>query len=215
MPSGRNIFIKSQNGLRDYAFEDGPNYSFKYKESDVPNIFVTGIYFNGLTYVESEIYNAVFDSKTRELLLTAKTDKDSYKPGDMITVNVSAKDKLSNPKKAIVNLSMVDEALFSLQEQYVDTLASLYQTVPSGIDLSYSSHLNSKSDNYGIYGYVMKDMAYNSAFSLYDRPDPTSPTADTVRENFKDTAFFDTVTLDENGNGQFTLSCPITLPHGE
>ncbi|MFA6309632.1 MAG: alpha-2-macroglobulin family protein [Clostridia bacterium] len=212
MPSGSYLFVKSQNGLRDYTVEDNPRFQFSFKETNMPNVFVTGIFFNGLTYIESEIYNCVFDSKTKELTLNAKTDKTSYRPGDTVTIDVSAKDKSLSPRSAIVNLSMVDEALFKLQEQYVDTLAALYKSVPSGIDFSYSSHLNS-----GFQGYSTGGMSYgpfpgysvtrDSVKDISSIPE----SADSVREDFKDTAFFDTIILDNEGNGQFSFKLPDNI----
>jgi uncharacterized protein YfaS (alpha-2-macroglobulin family) len=143
MPKGRYLFIKTQNGIREHAVKNKSGLFIGFGEKDIPNVFVTGVYFNGFTYVESEQFNAVYNYKEKNLVIEAKTDKSSYKPGDEVILDISARDKSGNPKKAVVNVSLVDEALFKLNEQHIDTLMTLYNGVPSGVDFSYESHVNS------------------------------------------------------------------------
>ncbi len=104
------MFIKTQNGIREYSLKNAPNYSFKLSDKDIPNVYVTGVYFNGITYIESEILNVAYNYKEKDLVIDAKTDKASYKPGEEVIVKITAKDKKGNPKKSIVNERKVNKA---------------------------------------------------------------------------------------------------------
>lgn len=224
MPAGSYVFIKAQNGIRSYEVGKAPNSSFIMDNKDTPNVCVTGVYFNGLTYVQSEEFNAVFNPDEKKLVIDAKLDKASYKPGDEVTVKISAKDKDGNPIKAVVNTSIVDEALFKLNEQYIETLQALYSTLPSGISYSYQSHANSGIGEVskgsfgrgGIYTtFSTKAKSLNTAymdieFDAYNLESNTNTKAAT-REDFKDTAYFNTITLNNDGYGELKFKIPDNI----
>ncbi len=233
MPEGKYLFIKMQNGIREYSIKDGPGYSFDFAQKDIPNVHVTGVYFNGLTYVESEQFNAVYDYQEKNLVLEAKTDKQAYRPGDEVTFDIKAKDKSGAPKKAVVNVSLVDEALFKLYSQDIDTLAALYSGVPSGIEFSYESHVNSGREmTAGAVQAVMgEEKNKGNMKNENDRPDlerhQTTFGGDlklnalsikgfdadqvNVRQDFRDAAYFANVTLDDNGHGTLKFKLPDNI----
>lgn len=235
LPEGRFLFVKSQNGIRDYEIKNAPQYSFTVEEKDVPNVYVTGVYFNGITYIQSQEFNAMFDYKEKNLVLDAKLDKDFYKPGEDVTVKITATDKNGNPQKAVVNASIVDEALFSLSEQYMNTLSLLYASVPSGSEFSYQSHMNSSMDTMKggpfVRGGGHPTIYWDSALFSMTSPTVTSakivntdfqlsyggtfdisfnePAA--IREDFRDTANFETITLNDDGYGELKLKLPDNI----
>lgn len=238
MPQGRYLFIKTQNGIREHAVKNGPEYSFAFGRKDIPNVCVTGVYFNGFTYVESEQFNAVYNYKEKNLLIEAKTDKASYKPGDEVILDISARDKDGNPKKAVVNVSLVDEALFKLNEQHIDTLMTLYNGVPSGVDFSYESHVNSgveivrqrgaKLEGSADFGGYKANIKAGSAIWSESRVSVTfdekalkakgmkATTAFTtdqtgIRQDFRDAAYFMNVTLDDSGHGTLKFKLPDNI----
>ena len=216
LPKGKYLFVKSQNGIRNFSTTSTSAYSFKLAEKDIPSTYVTGVYFNGKTYVESEIFNAVFDYSQKNLVINATADKTSYKPGETAIIKITAKDKTGKLKKAFVNASIVDEALFSLSDQTADTLATLYSGVSSGISYTYSSHLNSGPDDIDEIGGVTKEMknvgsnapqsASDSSYAATLRAPSSNP-----RSDFKDTAHFETITLDENGSGEIKFKLPDNI----
>ncbi len=221
LPEGKYLYIKSQNGIREYTASSKPIYSFAMSDKYAPNIYVTGIYFNGTTYIESELFNAAFDYQEKELTISAKADKTSYKPGDTVTIKINAKDKSGKPKKAVINASIVDEALFKLQEQYFDTLSALYSSVPSGIDFSYESHVNSGIESAnrlsGSSGatYSLNDIAADEAaptnWKMQSSKKEAAHAPASVRQDFKDTAYFNTITTDNKGYGELTFKIPDNI----
>lgn len=138
--SGSYIFRLAQRGIMGYKVQESPVYSFNFGESDVPNVVAEAVYFNGKTFYESESLLLSFKETDKKLTIDVKADKASYKPRDSVAVEVMAKDKDGVGQKAEVNLSLVDESVFKLQGQDVDTLGNLYKSVPSGIIQTYVSH---------------------------------------------------------------------------
>lgn len=222
MPEGNYLFIKSQNGIKSFEICNNPNHSFTMEDNNVPNVYVTGIYFNGFTYVQSEEFNAVFDPSEKNLFVDAKLDKTSYKPGDEVTVKINAKDKDGKPTKAVINTSIVDEALFKLSDHYIETLHTLYTGVPSGINYSYPSHLNSDNGVIrvgisigGSDGTLIEfsDAVYGMDDRIIFNEPLTKTKAGTLetRSNFRDTAYFNTITLNDEGYGELTFKIPDNI----
>jgi len=215
LPEASYLFIRSQNGIVDYAATSKPAYEFKMSEICIPNIFVNGIYFNGKTYINSGNVNIGYNYSEKELVIEAKADKEAYKPGEEVVIKIKAKDKSGKGVKAIVNAGIVDEALFSLQDMTVETLSVLYEFIPSGINQSYATHINSETDLYyssggydeGLRKYAGIASMENMDISLEFESDKSSA----VRENFQDTALFKTVILDDNGEGEIKFTLPDNI----
>lgn len=139
--SGRFLFFRLQNGLRDYYSSPDSKYSFLFADTDVPNVYVAGAWFDGQTYHEAGIFNAYFKREDRQLDISVSTDKEKYRPGEEANLNVSVKDKTGRGVKTHVNVSAVDAAMAALDGISEPTpLGSLYQSIESGLYLSEYSH---------------------------------------------------------------------------
>lgn len=203
LPEGKYIYYKAQNGNYEYNVGTSSSYSFDFSEKDIPNTTVYGVYFNGKTYV-SNSYIATFDIQEKNLTIEAKTDKDFYKPGDTVTINLDVKDLNGNPVKSTINLSVVDEAFFYLLDQNVDLLSSLYVHVNSGVYYEGKSHLLSLGQDY-------YDRLPVYAEANTGGGGAKSSSEPNVREDFKDTAQFVTVQTDDTGRGQTTFKLPDNI----
>jgi len=196
LPAGgdnRYLFYLAQNGIRSYAIEDGPRYSFAFAEEHIPNVNVIAVRFSGATYQEvSEGYIARFDSSLRKLTITIQPDQERYRPGEKATLNISVSDADGRPVQAEVLLSAVDEAIFRLEGESffydLGILDSLYLPVSSGILKTYSSHV------------------YPPATGGAERGGDGG-----AREDFKDVALFDRVTTDADGRASITFDLPDNL----
>ncbi|MCJ7510393.1 MAG: Ig-like domain-containing protein [Dehalococcoidia bacterium] len=188
----RYLFYLAQNGIRSYAIQDGPHYSFAFAEEHIPNVNAIAVRFTGATYQEvSYGYTVRFDSSLRKLNITVQPDQERYRPGDKATLSISVSDKNGRPVQAEVILSAVDEAIFRLEgEDFfydLEILSSLYQTVSSGVLRTYSSH---------------------------QYPVPTGAERGGeggAREDFKDVALFDRVTTDADGRASIAFDLPDNL----
>jgi uncharacterized protein YfaS (alpha-2-macroglobulin family) len=209
LPDGKYLYFKSQNGTYDYEIGTSSSYSFKFSEREIPNSSIKAVYFNGKTYISAS-YDAQFEAEEKNLKIEATTDKTSYKPGDQVTMNLDVKDINGKPVKSTINLSVVDEAFFTLREQSVDVLNSLYVNVNSGLYFEGRSH-NLTTDYY-IYRFGEKWELDNATPTPQPGAGNNSGSDSTkVREDFKDTALFVSVNTDDYGKGQITFTLPDNI----
>ncbi|WP_105615271.1 Ig-like domain-containing alpha-2-macroglobulin family protein [Vallitalea okinawensis] len=216
---GNYLYVTAQNGIKDYDVTDSSSYSKVFDLASIPNVEVKGIYFNGKTYIESDSFIPRLNFEKNRIIFTAETDKSTYKPGEEVTVNLKAQvysdemQRLVDAKDVMVNVSIVDEALFELWDQNVDTLQELYRWIGGGINSTYASHSNSGNNMiepmyYGLdmaKSDVMEDAAVRANYSMVTKE---SSAEVYVRSEFKDTAIFETVYLDEKGEGTLTFKLP-------
>lgn len=217
----RTLFVEARNGIQGYQVKNQPTLSQPFKEDYAPNYYLEGIVFTGKTYIQTNS-TIVYDYSEKKLNLEIKTDKTSYKPGENMTITIKATDIDGKSAKAKVNLSLVDEALLKLSGQYIDPLAQLYTWIESGLTRATSS----RSAGYGretgamLTGFATYDTANVKMESSKGAPQPSAepaPARDedaaaaTVRSDFKDTALFKTLTLDENGLGTYTFKLPDNI----
>lgn len=221
LENGTTLFVKARNGIQNYQANDQPNLSMAFPEGYAPNYYINGIVFNGKNYIQT-VATIVYDYNEKKIDLEVTTDKDSYKPGENMTINIQAKDLEGNPVSGKVNISLVDEALIKLSGQYLDVLPNLYNWIGNGIINSNSNRDNRiRGTRYlgGIAKTAKADMAVGAP-----TPMPSSaamaPAAENglddgfaynVRSDFKDTALFKTVNLSPNGLGRYTFKLPDNI----
>jgi len=201
---GNFLFVAMQSGIQSYQAGKNP-YVLKFSKEHIPNITVNAYYFNGFTYQSSYYMSKTlsFDHDKTDLLLTAVTDKNSYKPGDMCTITVTAKDKTGKPKVASVNISLVDEALFALKDYTVATRESLYRNLSPGLRLALATHRTFVASIDAVA--AIPDGEY--AFAMGQARDDEA----NIREIFKDTAFFSTVKTNTQGQAIYKLRLPDNI----
>jgi hypothetical protein len=211
MPDGSYLFIEAQNGIKSVNIKNSPVMSGTFSEDYMPGIGIYGIYFDGTKYIVADNARLSYDFLEKELTLEAKPDKDSYKPGDEVKMNISVKDKNGNPISANVNLSLVDEAVFALRDQSINTLESLYSFISDGILQTNISHKSNQQNNLqisargGMGGSVVmeKSIAFGDEGAFDTTPD--------IREDFRDTALFITIKTDETGTGNAVFILPDNI----
>jgi hypothetical protein len=198
LPDGDYIYILSQNGIRSYDTSDKSSYTFEFKDEYMPNIQAAAVYFSGKGYVSSS-KSIKYDMSEKNLIIKAETDKSSYKPGEKVTLKVYVTDIDGNPVKACVNASIVDEAFFSLDEQYVNVLERLFDNVSSGVFFEAVSH----------------DIEENIYRGMTEKADGGGPVPSNgggsdpnIRSDFKDTAQFASIETDSSGKGEMSFKLP-------
>lgn len=191
------LYLTTQNGIRDVQPSTEPTVGFTFAEKDIPNVILQGIWFDGRTYWTSDSQGGTFHSgsvvsfkeKDRELTVTVTPDKTDYQPGDTVNLAIETKRPDGKATEAVVNVSLVDEAVFALQERDVAFLTSLYRDVESGIYAAYGSH------------------RYPSGFNGAEGGGGGGG----LRQKFFDKALFQTVTTDRSGKASITFTLPDNL----
>ncbi len=216
------LYVEAQKGILKYQVASSAEYKTKFTKNMVPNFYVTAVYFNGKGYINAGSKGIRYDTDEVKLDIQMEADKEAYRPSDTVNVSITAKDEDGNPVAAHVNLALIDEAMLKISWYEVNVLDTLYQWVDAGMGNSYSSHAmgtaGGRGAKYVERGFAtgtngMVDMAasYSVAEAAPTAPQST-PAADMgsvqVRSEFKDTALFRMVTLDENGTGTFSFKLP-------
>jgi len=184
------LFMNARRGLQGYKTQDTATYSLTMKQSDPPGATVRAVHFDGARYHSAERY-LPFDREQRRLQVTVTPDKLAYRPGDEVRLQVQVTDRQGQPAAGTeVNLTLVDEALYALQNQSVNLLDSLYgEYITPGFLRSRNSH---------------------------DVPNPSGGAekggeGSGVRRDFKDAVFFASVTTDDGGRASASFRVPDNL----
>lgn len=183
------LYFYGQKGFETYEVRDDASYSFTFSEHNIPNVNVYGAYFDGRSYQESPVFLAVYARETKALKVNVETDRPEYRPGEKVNLKIQVSDQKGRPVKAQVNINLVDEALYSLQEQYVDLLASLYR------DYVYSSFSSRKSHYYPDNRFGAEQGGEGGA----------------ERRDFRDTVIFKTLETDREGRAETEFTLPDNL----
>lgn len=213
------LFIEAQRGIKKYSVISRARYRTNLSKDYIPNFYVKAIYFNGKTYIDAGVTNVAYDTDEVKISLEAKTDKESYRPGDIVTIKITAKDEHGDPVAANVNLSLIDEAMLKISYYDVNVLDYLYQWLGSGLGYSYSTHgfgSNSFRDlasgGFGGDERMMESAQLVKSDSSMDGsnqlPRYAAMEEISVRSDFKDTALFRMITLSEDGTGIITFKLP-------
>lgn len=191
------IILMMSNGLVDYKLIDNTKAQFAFKEDYVRNVMLNGIYIkNGYMYPTEITESLCYDITERQIYFDVTTNKEAYKPGEEVVLNIKAKDENNKPCVADINISVVDEAYFAVFGKSVYTLEYLYNySYSTGLKTSYLSNIDlNKEDDGGAERGGGGD--HNVSF----------------RDEFKDTNIFRTITTDKNGNAsmKFKLADNLT-----
>ncbi|MDZ7798665.1 MAG: Ig-like domain-containing protein [Patescibacteria group bacterium] len=150
--SDKILYFKDQNGIFDVGVSNQANLSFQFEEKFAPNIYVSGIVFDGRSYHTTHQKIVEFDSDSKKLNIKTFPDKAAYKPGEKAELAIEVTDQNNDAvKKAEVNVSLIDEALAMISwERWGNIQSKIYSKIPSSLTASYTSH--KKIDSIGAEG---------------------------------------------------------------
>ncbi len=202
----RYLFVRAQNGIRDYVSATEPRLQWDYADEDVPSVSVSAVQFNGRGYeVACCDYTAHLKKEDREITVDVSSDLERYEPGSDVTLAIQTLDAAGAPVSAEVLLSLVDEAIFQLQGTGYQSsiLEQLYSALPSGILATYVPSYTDVSLLQR--QYVDSPNTGGSPGAAVGGPD-TGPGA--PRSDFRDLALFRAVRTDANGAATVTFTLP-------
>ena len=187
------LFVRMKNGVLDFNVTTNSIYDFEFKKDLIPNMYVKAVCFDGNNIYDAGIQQYTYDREEKRLDIKVQADKESYKPGDTVKLSFDVKDTQGRPCSSEVNISIVDEAYFTVSQQYVDTLLGLYgPTVSSGLLSDYFSYTDADKT-----GAPMAEGGEGG--DMY------------VRKDFRDSALFTSVTSDDNGKAEASFKLPDNL----
>lgn len=191
--SCRFLYIRLKNGVLDYKITPDSTFVFDYSKQLIPNMYVKAVLFDGINSIDAGYSSLRYDQSEKKLDISVKPDKSAYKPGDTVRLSLGVRDEAGRPCSAELNLSVIDEAYFAMQEQYVDILGGLYQpSISSGLLADYLS-------------YRPVDMIVNPMAEGGEGGNTP------VRKDFRDSALFRTVTSAADGKAEISFKLPDNL----
>ena len=186
--NGKLLLISAQENILTTKITDKSEIEYKFEEKDFPGCKITSAYYYNGKFYRMPIYYYDFNEETRKVDIEIKSDKTEYKPGDEVNLTIKTTNN-NKPIKTFVNISVVNEAVFAVQEDSTEIVSSIYQDpeYPIYTYSSYFDYINKDADGFG------------------------GGDGDT-RGNFGDTAYFVTVYTDSNGvaNVKFKLPDNVT-----
>ncbi|HBB29508.1 MAG TPA: hypothetical protein DC000_09750, partial [Clostridiales bacterium] len=190
------LVLVTGNGLIEYKLLDDTTFKYNFKESFIPNVIFNGVYIkNGYMYPVDGWLSLNYDYSERQIYFDVTTDKQEYRPGEEVTLDIKAYDENKNPIEADVNISVVDEAYFAVFPQDVDILRNIYGYYYStGLLSTYLSN---------------REITFDDGA---EKGGGGGGNDGILREKFKDTSVFKTVRTGRNGmaNLKFKLADNIT-----
>lgn len=186
--NGKLLLISAQENILTTKITDKNEIEYKFEEKDFPGCKITSAYYYNGKFYRMPIYYYDFNEETRKIDIDIKSDKTEYKPGDEVNLTIKTTNN-NKPIKTFVNISVVNEAVFAVQEDSTEIVSTIYQ-----------------DPEYPIY-------TYSSYFDFISKePDGFGGGGGDTRGNFGDTAYFDTVYTDSNGvaNVKFKLPDNVT-----
>ncbi len=189
---GTMLYTILQDKIIDMGVAAGQStFSFTEAEKHLPNITIAGAYFDGRHVYPVSACEATFNPEAREVDITVTPDKPDYRPGDEVSLAITAKGKDGKPVQGDMVVSVADEAVFAIAPQYADPVQSLYQSV---------------------YYYNIVSFASYVQHSFYDNGGGKGGGGGgEVRRDFKDTAIFLPTQTDANGNASLKFTLPDNL----
>ncbi len=142
---GKILRIIYGKDIQKFDIIENNNFDYVFSEKDGTGIKITGAYLlNGKFYRMPAKYFD-FDENSKKIDIEILPDKNEYKPGDKVTLNIKTTNN-ENPIKAIVNISVANEALFILEEDDSTLLDYIYES-ENYPGYTYSSHLDEMENN--------------------------------------------------------------------
>lgn len=191
---GKVFLAAYKNDLIDEKVYTSTEFSYKTDLDNIPSFRYDGAYFDGRHVYPISGSLIAFNPEERNITLDISTDKETYDAGDTVKLTVTAKNTDGSlVNGAAVSLSVVDEAAFAVREQYVDTLSDIYEETWYDYASLYYSYIQHVLDASG--GGEKGGGDFENS----------------VRKDFKDTAYFGSQLTGADGKTVFTFKLADNL----
>lgn len=143
------LFLRMTDGIDSATVQSTSRYVDTFKESDIPNLHLLGVWWDGTRFREpfggflrrSQAVNISFLEESRRLNLDIIGQADQYRPGDNVDLTVRVTDQAGERRAAQVLAGAMDEAVFTLNPEESDPLTEFYADRSVNL-VSRTSHLS-------------------------------------------------------------------------
>ena len=191
---GKLLYATVQNSLKAYQAVDSLSFDYVFNKSDIPNIQITGAYFDGKNLYPVWSDYLSYDPEEMKLNVVVTPSADSFLPDSEVSLTLAVTDLNNKPVEgAAVCVSVVDEAAFAVADQLADPLRDIYSKYTYAEMTTFTS-------------YVQHDFSGSPGYEGGGEGGSES-----VRKNFLDTAAFLTATTDHEGYAELAFQLPDNL----
>ncbi|MEM1484543.1 Ig-like domain-containing protein [Oscillospiraceae bacterium PP1C4] len=193
---GRVLYSIVQRKALTSGIYTESDFKVTMEEDFLPNVCFAGAYFDGRHVFTIQNYNVSYKYDSKRLKVDVSADKEAYKPGEKATVTLTVTDADGKPAVGTVCVGVVDEAVFAIAQQEVNFAEQLYR------DVFYPNIQQRVS-------YV----EYNLEKAMMNDGGMGGGGGDdgVIRENFVDTALFQTIKTDASGKATVALELPDNI----
>lgn len=206
------LWTEEKNGVVKHEYIDVKwNVFFKefvVDESFAPNTYIWVMMVDKTKNVIPEYRvwytEVVIDKTDKKSFITAKTNKETYKPREEVKIDLDVRDKNWNPVKSELTVMVVDDSLISLMWNVdLNTLEKMFVKLPFSVQTSITNIAMLKNYYFSrmwiVWGSGYGDMKWwDSAIS--------------TRNIFKNTAYYNpSVVTDEYGKASVSFNLPDNL----
>lgn len=197
--TGKLFYQLVQDRTISRRFTAGSSFSLTETLNYAQSVQLIAAYFDGAGVypVQDMAIRLNLESVGAEIAFTQ--DRPSYRPGETANLQLHVSNRSGAPLMSNLCVSIVDESIFALSEQYLDVTEALYSQVAFQ-----SIYIQKYATGIGDYRptYTGGDMGKGGGgIEAYD----------VIRQDFKDTAFFYPVKTDAQGNAQVSFKLPDNL----
>lgn len=199
---GRVLYTVVQESMGKPVVFEGATATIPFTKQSIPGFGVVGAYFDGRHIFPVYEYTVGYDYRGSTLAMSVETERESYAPGEEISLTLTLKNAAGNPVAGSACVGIVDESIFALAPQEIDIAGGFYRY--------FSTPYVSQTCSYDVHGPIGPTFTDSES-----GPGTTGggggDAAPDVRTDFKDTAAFQAVTVDESGTATVKLTLPDNI----
>lgn len=154
-----------------------------------PNVWISAVAVRGQQFYQTNQRIEVINEAHR-LQLEVTADREQYEPGDIAVYSVVVRDAAGQPVQAEVSFSLVDEAIYAIQDEFVRPIDTFFY----------------REQRWDVY------TNYSFPWGYLAGPAKGAPPDLDIRDEFQDTAYWQAVILtDESGQAVIEVPLPDNL----
>ncbi len=188
------LVISVTEGIDSARVTNEAFLNMTYPDTLTPSIRILSVFYDGSSMRQGYGFDQwlYVDKESLKGSMEVTFDKTSYGPGELVKAEVKAKDANGNGLEGYASIKVIDEAYYALYEDYYEPIDDL---IPWYV-------------NDTVLGKTIASSWHENVFYGAEGGEGGD---DGIRNDFKNTAYTDHITLDKDGNGHFEFVLPDNL----
>jgi len=108
------LFTRYQNNIERVSIEPSLTFEETFERNFLPSVEYRAVILGPYGFEETNTVTASFREEDNNLKIDISPERENYRPGEEVKINLAVIDKDDKPVSAEVNVAIVDEALFHI-----------------------------------------------------------------------------------------------------